>query len=611
MAGNEVDIDVKAKDSTSSTVSGISKNVESSMTKAGGAVVKFGQQIGGELGEIVSKAGESFEGMGAKAQSGFGKISAASAGLAGVGIALQTFASGSQRAEGQLKASVEATGASFEDYGKQIDAASSKMARFGHDDVDTADALRILTQSTNDTGAALKDLQLVADLAAAKHESLSSAAQQVALIYAGNTRLLKQYGITLHVTAGNTDEVNAALTALSAKLDGQAAASVDNFSGKVNEVKTRVIDWAARMAGDVGPALTYVSGVASVSSGVLDLLAARHARAAAAAGAQTVANAEEAASATAAAAANTENAISNDAVAAASTRAGVSALSATAKVAGIVGGVVALGIALEPVANKIGGWVDSNNLAFSSLNGLTQAENAFTASLEANQGAMDQSTRADVVKMLQSDGLARALDRSGISLNDLTNAVVGNDAQFAQTIKTWQQAGKITDDQAFALLALKNTLNDSISTAQAYTGAVNNISGAAINTTAGLQRLQGEINSFNASIRNVTPTQAPEAGSGLSYAHGGAVGGAATGGNRNGAITWAEHGDEMAKLPNGSYVYSNPDTQRMMDDQRGGGQVHVVIEGGSGSTLDALVLEFIRKNVRVLGGGNVQTAFGR
>lgn len=73
-----------------------------------------------------------------------------------------------------------------------------------------------------------------------------------------------------------------ALTELSKKLDGQASASVNNFSAQVNIMKTRLTDWASDVGQHVGPALTALGPVLSVVSVGMELMKTRQAAAAAA-----------------------------------------------------------------------------------------------------------------------------------------------------------------------------------------------------------------------------------------------------------------------------------------------------------------------------------------
>lgn len=95
---------------------------------------------------------------------------------------------------------------------------------------------------------------------------------------------------------------------------------------------------------------------------------------------------------------------------------------------------------------------------------------------------------------------------------------------------------------------------------------------------------------------------------GQSYAHGGVVSTAATGGVRSGRVLVGEHGPELVHLPTGSTVRSNPDTMADLAGMHGGSGNRMVLEIHSGgSKLDDAIVEIFRKAVRVR-GGNVQIA---
>jgi phage-related protein len=91
------------------------------------------------------------------------------------------------------------------------------------------------------------------------------------------------------------------------------------------------------------------------------------------------------------------------------------------------------------------------------------------------------------------------------------------------------------------------------------------------------------------------------------FAAGGVVG-AASGGPRSNLVMVGEHGRELVRLPGGSTVHSNPDTERMLASGGGhGGHITISFDfGGSGS--DELV-KVLRKAIRVK-GGDVQTVLG-
>jgi hypothetical protein len=122
-------------------------------------------------------------------------MAAAGAGIAGVGTALTAMGDKDKAAHAQLQAAVDATGKSYEGYEGQVESAIKKQEKFGTTANTTQDALRILTQATNDPAKAMQYLGTASDLAAAKHETLTVAAQSMAQAYAGNTRALKEFGI--------------------------------------------------------------------------------------------------------------------------------------------------------------------------------------------------------------------------------------------------------------------------------------------------------------------------------------------------------------------------------------------------------------------------------
>lgn len=91
-------------------------------------------------------------------------------------------------------------------------------------------------------------------------------------------------------------------------------------------------------------------------------------------------------------------------------------------------------------------------------------------------------------------------------------------------------------------------------------------------------------------------------------AHGGIVG-AAGGGIRSGRTLVGEYGAEFADLPPGTMVHPAGTTAAMMAGGGGGGrqEVHVTLDVRGGNDDFAT---FMRKMVKLYGGGNVQAAFG-
>jgi hypothetical protein len=193
---------------------------------------------------------------------------------AGIGGLLTQLGSAEQASRQQLQAAIANTGHSWADYQAQVEAAVKAQARFGNNAVETEDALRHLTQATGDPTKALNLLGLAADLAASKHEDLSTASTQLARVLNGNSRLLKEFGIIVpHVGnavgdfATQADEVNYAISRLSATLKGDAAAASDTFMGHVKAVTTTVEDQVATWGQKYGPALTAAGSALTVLEG--------------------------------------------------------------------------------------------------------------------------------------------------------------------------------------------------------------------------------------------------------------------------------------------------------------------------------------------------------
>jgi hypothetical protein len=103
-------------------------------------------------------------------------------------------------------------------------------------------------------------------------------------------------------------------------------------------------------------------------------------------------------------------------------------------------------------------------------------------------------------------------------------------------------------------------------------------------------------------------------GTGGGLAHGG-IKGAANGATSNGLTLVGENGPELAEVMPGGRVWSNPDTQRMLNKmgsggsgQGGGAQViNLIVDG---QTLAQVMIDPQRDFVRTRFGGDVQAAYG-
>jgi hypothetical protein len=103
---------------------------------------------------------------------------------------------GVREARRALQAQLKAIGISYKAHAKQIDEVIQKHSRLaGLDDEDLQDAFTNLVRSTGKVNSRAEGHGLVADLARAKHIDVAKAGELVAKVHAGNTGVLKRYGI--------------------------------------------------------------------------------------------------------------------------------------------------------------------------------------------------------------------------------------------------------------------------------------------------------------------------------------------------------------------------------------------------------------------------------
>lgn len=217
-----------------------------------------------ELKAGMSEAGTELDNLeahsattGEKVQAGLSKgFMVAGAAATGIGAALTEISEKAESGRKELEVAIGNTGASFEEYGTQIDAAITHEEKYGRTAGETQEALAKLTTATQNPAKALQDLNLVTEIATVKHISLSAAADLVNKAHAGSTRVFKEFGIELSKNKNGTVDVNAALDELSRRLNGQADAAADTFGGKLAMVRAKVEDFAGSMGHTLGPALT-------------------------------------------------------------------------------------------------------------------------------------------------------------------------------------------------------------------------------------------------------------------------------------------------------------------------------------------------------------------
>ena len=200
MAPREVSFTVAAKNAATSVIKGIEKDV--------GAMVKKFLSIGGA-------------------------ITAAFAGFSLGKLFKDSIAQAAEAERGllRLQKAVENTGGNFRQLKPDIDAVIAGLERtttFKDDEL--VEGLEALTLTSGDAKGAINALGLAADIARAKKLSLADAATLVGKVMAGETGMLKRYGIVL-------DENADAMEELQKRFRGFAETDGKTFLGTVERVR--------------------------------------------------------------------------------------------------------------------------------------------------------------------------------------------------------------------------------------------------------------------------------------------------------------------------------------------------------------------------------------
>lgn len=135
----------------------------------------------------------------------------------------------------QVRVNVNNAGLSYAALAPQMDAVARANVRLGFTDDDTQMSLSKAILATGNYNDALKLNQLAMDLAVAKGMDLNSATVLLQQAMAGNTRVLKQYGISIDSTASSADVLNT----IQEKVGGSAEALAGSPAGKVREFQAQ------------------------------------------------------------------------------------------------------------------------------------------------------------------------------------------------------------------------------------------------------------------------------------------------------------------------------------------------------------------------------------
>jgi hypothetical protein len=220
------------------------------------------------VGEGFARLSASSDDTGTKMSNMFKNVGAASLAL---GSTLLLVGAKEKQSTDQLKLSISNIGEEYGNYEKSIENVIATQAAFGHTSIQVDNALTTLTNSTHDTAQAVNLMGEASDLAAAKHESLDTAARQVAITIGGGGRLFKQYNIEVIKNTDGTRDYAAMNQKLADVLSGQATAASNNFGGTLRALGTEAENTFAAFGQRYGGLITGLGAGLSLLSGVLQV----------------------------------------------------------------------------------------------------------------------------------------------------------------------------------------------------------------------------------------------------------------------------------------------------------------------------------------------------
>ena len=149
---------------------------------------------------------------------------------AGIGVKM---AMDLEKSLSRLGQTLIALGLSTDENRKQISLLVDSYEELGFGSEDAADAYGRLITMTKDVETSNRLLAMSADLARARTMSLEAAASLLARAQMGNTRVFRQFGITLDDTKPKAQAIEEAMGKLEARLSGQAQAYTKTFAGQL------------------------------------------------------------------------------------------------------------------------------------------------------------------------------------------------------------------------------------------------------------------------------------------------------------------------------------------------------------------------------------------
>lgn len=220
-------------------------------------------------GDLKKTAAEAKEAGGTKGLGGISLSSAAAgAALVGAGIAAVRFgaecveaAAKAEVGTARLKATVNATGASYDDWkdsiGRTLEAQKLQSAYGGGD---LRSSLTTLIRMTGSAAKGQEYLAMATDLARGTGMDLETSAKLIGKVHAGNTAILKRYGIAVREGASSEE----ALAQVQQMVAGQAEAYSKTMQGQIDILKNREAALKTNIGKPMMPELTRAVGTLEV-----------------------------------------------------------------------------------------------------------------------------------------------------------------------------------------------------------------------------------------------------------------------------------------------------------------------------------------------------------
>lgn len=216
------------------------------------------KEAGTEVEHLSTKGASSFDKLASFGKAAFLGIATGALGVATESIHLaDTF----EKAHARLEGAITNAGGNFDEFSGRIAATEKTMEGFGHTNADTEEALAMLTNATHDTGKAIEQMQIAANIAAGRNISLSEATGILMKVNTGHVALLGRLGIATKDVNGKTIDQATALKKLSDMYGGDASRQASTFAGKTTALKTQLEDVGAKIGLALIPVILDLVGV--------------------------------------------------------------------------------------------------------------------------------------------------------------------------------------------------------------------------------------------------------------------------------------------------------------------------------------------------------------